>query len=163
MGAPDHKLYFNRRNIVPFLRGKVGGQADRAVVAQLLLFGWPFVFHILSANILSYFSRFFLEVYSTTKDVGVFTFAFTLGSGLYVGYAALGTYFEPRIYSHADDKPRCEQWLALYTYATIAISSLGGAALLLVYPYLARYLNADVGQLHALNDRLVPAAVRATA
>jgi hypothetical protein len=25
----------------------------------------------------------------------------------------------------------------------------------------ARYLNADVGQLHALNDRLVPAAVRA--
>ncbi len=27
----------------------------------------------------------------------------------------------------------------------------------------ARYLNADVGQLHALNDRLVPAAVRATA
>ncbi len=26
----------------------------------------------------------------------------------------------------------------------------------------ARYLNADVGQLHALNDRLVPAAVRAT-
>ena len=27
----------------------------------------------------------------------------------------------------------------------------------------ARYLNADVGQLHALNDRLVPATVRATA
>ncbi len=27
----------------------------------------------------------------------------------------------------------------------------------------ARYLNADVGQLHALNDRLVPAAVRAPA
>ncbi len=27
----------------------------------------------------------------------------------------------------------------------------------------ARYLNADVGQLHALNDRLVPAAVRAIA
>lgn len=26
----------------------------------------------------------------------------------------------------------------------------------------ARYLNADVGQLHGLNDRLVPAAVRAT-
>ncbi len=27
----------------------------------------------------------------------------------------------------------------------------------------ARYLNADIGQLHALNDRPVPAAVRATA
>ena len=27
----------------------------------------------------------------------------------------------------------------------------------------ARYLNADAGQLHALNDRPIPAAVRATA
>ena len=132
--------------IIPFLRERVGGQADRAVVGQLLIFGWPFVFHIISGNILSYFSRFFLEAYSSTKDVGIFTFAFTLGSALYVGYAALGTYFEPQIYSHAGDKPSCEKWLAFYTNACMAFASAGGASLLLLFPYLTPYLNADYGQ-----------------
>ena len=132
--------------IVPFLRGRVGARADRVVVGQLLMFGWPFVFHVLSGNILSYFSRFFLEAYSSTKDVGIFTFAFTLGSALYVGYAALGTYFEPRIYSHADDNPRCEKWLAFYTNACMAFSCAGGASLLFLFPYVTPYLNADYGQ-----------------
>ena len=129
--------------IIPFLRERAGGQADRTVVGQLLIFGWPFVFHVVSGNILSYFSRFFLEAYSSTKDVGIFTFAFTLGSALYVVYAALSTYFEPRIYSHADDKPRCEKWLAFYTNACVALASVGGASLLFLYPYLTPYLNAD--------------------
>ncbi|MFC1735909.1 lipopolysaccharide biosynthesis protein [Candidatus Hydrogenedentota bacterium] len=131
--------------IIPFLRRRVGAQADRAVVGQLLIFGWPFVFHVLSGNILSYFSRFFLEAYTSTKDVGIFTFAFTLGGALYVGYAALGTYFEPRIYSHADDKSRCEKWLALYTNACITFASAAGASLLFVYPYLTPHLNVDYG------------------
>ena len=132
--------------IIPFLRGRAVGRADRAIVTQLLIFGWPFIFHIISGNILSYFGRFFLEVYNTTKEVGVFTFAFTLGSGLYVGYAALSTYFEPRIYSHADDKPRCEKWLIFYTNACIAFSSIGGASLLLLYPYLTSRFYTDYAQ-----------------
>ena len=132
--------------IVLFLRGRVGGRADRAVVGRMLIFGWPLVFHVISGNIFDHFGRFFLQVYSTTKDVGVFTLAFTLGSGLYVIYASLTTYFEPRIYSHADDTRRCEQWLAFYTNACVALASLGAALLILLYPYLASYLSADYGQ-----------------
>lgn len=132
--------------IIPFLRSRAGGQADRAVIGQLLIFASPFVFHIISGNILSYFSRFFLEIYCSTKDVAIFTFAFTLGSGLYLGYATLGTYFEPRIYSHADDKSRCEKWLNFYINACIALSSIGGASLILLYPYLTPHLNPDYGQ-----------------
>lgn len=126
---------------IPYLRNKMSETTERAVVKDLLLFGWPFVFHIVSGNILSYFSRFFLEIYSTTKEVGVFTLAFTLGSGLFVGFAILSTYFEPKIYSHADDPPRCEKWLAFYTNACIAFSAAAGAALMFVYPYLIPLLN----------------------
>lgn len=129
--------------VVPFLRNKVEGPVDHAVVFQLLQFGWPFVFHIVSGNILSQFSRFFLEVYSTPQDVGVFTLAFTLGSALYVGYAALGTYFEPRIYNQADDPARCEKWLAFYTNACIALATAGGAAVLVLFPFALPYLHAD--------------------
>ena len=132
--------------IVPFLRVKVSGHSDRRVVGNLLIFGWPFVFHILSGNILSYFSRFFLEAYNSIKDVGIFTFAFTFGSALYVAYAGLSTYFEPRIYSHADDKPHCERWLAYFISASILIASVGGAILLIIFPYLMPYLSADYGQ-----------------
>jgi len=131
---------------VPFLRARAEGPVERAAVFQLLQFGWPFVFHIVSGNILSQFSRFFLEAYSTTKDVGIFTLAYTLGGALYVGYAALGTYFEPRIYNHANDLARCEKWLAFYTYACLAIATAGGAALLLLFPYVTPYLHADYGQ-----------------
>ncbi len=129
--------------IIPFLKQRVDGRADRAVVGQLLSFGWPFVFIMISGNIFDYFSRFFLEAYNTTKDVGVFTFAFTLGSGLFVFFAALASYFEPRIYGHADDKPRCEKWLMLYTNACLVLASAGGAFLLLLYPYLSPHLSPD--------------------
>ncbi|MHC4260542.1 MAG: lipopolysaccharide biosynthesis protein [Planctomycetota bacterium] len=129
--------------IVPFLCSRADARSDRAVVGRLLIFGWPFVFHVISGNILSYFSRFFLQAYSTTKDVGVFTFAFTLGSSLYIVYATLNTYFEPRIYSHADDKPRSERWLGYYTKICVAFAAAGGAILLLVYPYFLSYLPAD--------------------
>ena len=129
--------------IVPFLRSRTQAKSDRAVVSQLLIFGWPFVFHVISGNVLSYFSRFFLQVYSTTKDVGVFTFAFTLGSSLFIVYATLATYFEPRIYSHADDKARSEKWLGYYTNICVALGAAGGAILLLLSPYLLSYLSAD--------------------
>lgn len=129
--------------IVPFLKKISIGQVDKVVVGQLLIFGWPFVLHLISGNILSYFSRFFLEFYNSTKDVGIFTFAFTLGSSLYVAYAVLSTYFEPRIYSYADDKLRGEKWLFFYTNACIALSSVGGVLLLFLYPYLTPHLNTD--------------------
>ncbi len=129
---------------IPYLRKQAFMPAKRTVISELLLFGWPFVFHIVSGNILSYFSRFFLEIYSTTREVGIFTLAFTLGSGLFVGFAILSTYFEPKIYSHADDTARCEKWLAFYTNACVAFSAAAGAALMFVYPYLIPLLkNAD--------------------
>jgi len=130
-------------SIVPFLWSRADARRDRAVVGRLLIFGWPFVFHVISGNILSYFSRFFLQVYSSTKDVGVFTFAFTLGSSLFIVYATLATYFEPRIYSHADDKARSEKWLGYYTNICVALGAAGGAILLLLCPYLLSYLSAD--------------------
>ncbi len=131
--------------IVPDLRKRVSPPTSHAAVLPLFIFGWPFVFHILSGNILSYFSRFFLEAYSTPTDVGVFTFAFTLGSGLYVGYAALSTYFEPKIYSHSDEMARCEKWLAFYTNACVSFAAAVGAMTLFFFPYWSSYLHADYG------------------
>jgi len=132
--------------IVPFLHRRANGRRDNARVRQLVTFGWPFIFHVISGNIISYVSRFFLVVQDTAQDVGVFTFAYTLGSGLFVIYAVLSTYFEPQIYSHADDKLCCEKWLAFYTNVCIALASFGGAMLLIVYPYLQIYLSSDYGR-----------------
>ncbi len=129
--------------IFPFLYRNMGGHSDWGVVRQLLGFGWPFVFHIFSANILGYFSRFFLEAYNSTTDVGIFTFAFTLGSALYVGYAALATYFEPQIYAHSGDVARCERWLGIYTNVCLTFASAGGALLLIIFPYLVPTLPSD--------------------
>lgn len=130
---------------VPTLSKRIAPPRVPITVLPLLIFGWPFVFHILSGNILSYFSRFFLEAYSTPTDVGVFTFAFTLGSGLYVGYAALSTYFEPKIYSHADEIARCEKWLAFYTNACVSFAAAVGAIILFLFPYWSSYLHTDYG------------------
>ncbi len=128
---------------IPLLRRTASTPSESAVVRKLLLFGWPFVFHVASGNVLTYFSRFFLEAYSTTEDVGVFTFAFTIGGGIYLVYASLATYFEPRIYSHSDDKQKCEFWLALYTNLCVSIAAAGGALLLLVFPFITGYLPED--------------------
>lgn len=129
--------------IVPTLHKRVASPSHQLSIVPLLIFGWPFVFHILSGNILSYFSRFFLEAYSTPTEVGVFTFAFTLGSGLYVGYAALSTYFEPKIYSHSGNIARCEKWLAFYTNACVSFAATVGAVILFLFPYWSPYLHAD--------------------
>ena len=129
--------------ILPFLLRSARERADCVIISKILMFGWPFVFHIISGNILSYFSLFFLEVYNTTQDVGIFMFALTLGNGLYIIYAVLSTYFEPRIYSHADEKANCEKWLTFYTNACISLASAGGACLLFFYPYFVQYLDAD--------------------
>ena len=132
--------------IVHYLKGIGIGHSSRTLIGQMLIFGWPFIFHVISGNVISYFSRFFLEVYNTTMDVGIFTFAYTLGGGLYIGYAVLGTYFEPRIYSHSNNIPRCEKWLMFYTRACIALSTFVGMMLLLAYPYLTPYLHPDYSQ-----------------
>lgn len=127
--------------IIPFLRGKLEGRGDTGSIYQSLAFGWPFVFHVISGNVMDYVNRFFLQAYSTMTEVGLFTFAFTLGNGLFIVYAVLATYFEPRIYSHADDKPRCEQWLAYYTNLCVALASGAGALLVLLLPLLLSYLS----------------------
>jgi O-antigen/teichoic acid export membrane protein len=129
--------------IVPFLRAKADGPTDSAVVSRLLIFGWPLVFHVLSGNIFDHFSRFFLVFYGTTAEVGVFTFAFTLGSALYIMYAILTTYFEPRIYSHADDSARCERWLSLYSNACVVLASFGAAILIFLFPYISALFGPD--------------------
>ena len=129
--------------MVPLLRDIADIRTDWAVVRRLAIFGWPLLFHVISGNILNYFSRFFLQAYGAAKDVGVFTFAFTLGSGLFVIYAALSSYFEPRIYSYSDDKPRSEQWLAYYTNMCVAVAAICGVFLLFTYTYFISYLPED--------------------
>ncbi len=132
--------------ILPFMKNRTTAPPDLNAIKRLLIFGWPFVFHVLSGNILVYFSRFFLQAYNTTKDVGIFTFAFTLGSSLYIVYAILATYFEPRIYSHSNDKANSEKWLGFFTNTCVAVAAAGGLTMLLLYPYLLSFLWDEYAQ-----------------
>lgn len=121
---------------VPFLSREISGRPEKTAVFQSFLFGWPFVFHVVSGNVMDYVNRFFLQAYGTLQEVGLFTFAFTIGNGLFMFYAVLATYFEPRIYSHADNQRRSEQWLFYYTTLCVILSSAAGAVLVLITPLL---------------------------
>ena len=70
---------------------------DKKLIKKFWLFGWPFVFHFLGGNILSYMDRFLIEQILNLSDVGVYSFSYNLGSSLAFLYAPFVVFFEPRM------------------------------------------------------------------
>lgn len=110
----------------------------------LILFGWPFIFHALSGNILSYADRFFIEGYLNKTELGVYTFAYTIGSSLTFLFVAISAYFEPLVYKHASDQTKYKKILRVYYKALIGASCFYAVFLIIFFNwYTKKFLSAD--------------------
>lgn len=97
---------------------------SQKVMNQLLLFGWPFVLHAVSGNLLMVADRFMLEAIIDQASVGTYTFAYAVGSSLSFVFASLVVYVEPQIYRAAGEPERATRWLNIF----LAASTVGGLA-----------------------------------
>ena len=145
--------------MIPFLRERAALPFDPALAKTLLKFGWPFVFHVIGANILTYVSRFVLQYCEGNDAVAVFTLAYTMGSAVILLYSVISVYFEPVIYRQAEDPAKVERWLGLYGSFASAIGALGGLAIFAVLPaVVARFYGPE----YSTVLRLVPGILAAS-
>ena len=110
----------------------------------LILFGWPFIFHALSGNILSYADRFFIEGYLNKTELGIYTFTYTIGSSLTFLFVAISAYFEPLVYKNANDQIKYKKILRVYYKFLIGASCFYSVFLILFFNwYTGRFLSKD--------------------
>lgn len=122
---------------LPTLWSRVRGRFSWENGARLLMFGWPFVFHSLNGMLLMFADRFMLEHYLGRASVGVYTFAYMLGSSVVFLYGVTGLLFEPLLYGGATDVATTERRLGIYVVAMIAASASVGMIILLFLPIAA--------------------------
>lgn len=110
----------------------------------LFLFGLPLIFHALSGNILSYADRFFVEGFLNKSQLGIYTFAYSLGSSIFFFYGSVATYFEPLVYKHSENKNGYHTILKFYLTFVLTCASLFCIAILMGTKYFAfHFVSAD--------------------
>lgn len=86
-------------------------------------FSWPFIFHGISLNLLGNADKFILENYLSLKEVGQYTFIYSIGSMMVFGFVGISIYLEPIIYK-SDEKKR-EDYIQDYIfYGTLIFTVL---------------------------------------
>ena len=121
---------------LPQVIKRVEGALDGALLKRLWIFGWPFMFHVMGGNILTFADRFMLEWYLDLSVVGAYTLAYTLGGAVSFIYGAMSIYFEPLIYKKTDDSDSAEKLMGLYSTACIFFGALWGVGILIALPVL---------------------------
>jgi O-antigen/teichoic acid export membrane protein len=91
---------------------------DKSTFNYLFSFSWPFIFHGIAANVLGNADKFILERFMTMKDVGLYTFAYSIGSMMIFAYVGVSIYLEPMIYK-AESEAKRENLLSKYTLYAI--------------------------------------------
>ena len=109
----------------------------------LFLFGLPLIFHALSGNILSYADRFFVEGFLNKSQLGVYTFAYSLGSSIFFFYGSVATYFEPLIYRFSENKAKYHTILKFYLTFVLACASLFSIVILAGTKYFAFHFVSE--------------------
>jgi O-antigen/teichoic acid export membrane protein len=130
-------LYYAR-----FFKDKLDFKFNRAIMLSYWLFGWPFIFHSISGNILTFADRFFIEGYLNKSQLGIYTFTYTIGSSLTFLYVGVSVYFEPLAYKFAANKQMYSNILSIYEKALVFLGGFTSIFLLLAFRwYVGRYLN----------------------
>lgn len=73
---------------------------------SIFSFSWPFVFHGVALNLLGNVDKFIIERYMSLKAVGLYTFAYSIGSMISFAYIGISVYLEPIIYKEDDNEKR---------------------------------------------------------
>ena len=121
---------------IPQVRNRIQGAVDGALIKRLWIFGWPFMFHVIGGNILTFVDRFMLEWYLDLSVVGAYTLAYTLGGAVSFIYAAMSIYFEPLIYKKTGEPEVAEKLMGMYSTACIFFGALWGLGILIALPFL---------------------------
>lgn len=110
----------------------------------LFFFGLPLIFHALSGNILSYADRFFVEGFLNKSQLGIYTFAYSLGSSIFFFYGSVGAYFEPLVYKFSKEKERYRTILQFYLTFVLSCAFLFCALILIGTRFFAfRFVSQD--------------------
>jgi len=121
---------------LPQISKRVEASFDGALVKRLWIFGWPFMFHVMGGNVLTFADRFMLEWYLDLSVVGAYTLAYTLGGAVSFIYGAMSIYFEPLIYKKTEEPDLAEKLMGLYSTACIFFGALWGLGILVALPFL---------------------------
>lgn len=117
---------------------RITGIVNKKIINRMILFGWPLIFHAMSAIALTYIDRFMIEYYMDSSAVGNYSLAYMLGSGVSLIYSLIAIYFEPFIYKKGPGS-NSELWLGLYTKVSLILVSIGGILTLLISMVLFKY------------------------
>jgi O-antigen/teichoic acid export membrane protein len=110
----------------------------------LLGFGVPLIFHAMSGNILSYADRFFVNGFLDSKQLGIYTFVYSLGSSIFFFYGTVASYFEPLTYRHHDNKAAYQTILKFYlVFVLICAGVLAFSIKCSFEPIILKYVSKD--------------------
>tara|TARA_B100001093_G_C26860315_1_gene1029834 strand:- start:934 stop:2292 length:1359 start_codon:yes stop_codon:yes gene_type:complete len=73
---------------------------------NITAFGWPFVMHGLSLNLLGHADKFVIERMIGIEQVGIYTLAYSVGASITFAFQGISTFMEPLIYKEKDNKLR---------------------------------------------------------
>lgn len=99
-------LIVNLLFVIQFKNIRLTSSFSKETFSKLILFSWPFIFHGVSINLLGNADKFILESYLSIEDVGLYTFAYSIGSAMIFAFIGVSVFVEPLIYKEADDKKR---------------------------------------------------------
>ncbi|MCE3296504.1 MAG: oligosaccharide flippase family protein [Crocinitomicaceae bacterium] len=99
-------LIVNLLFVIQYKNFKIMGSFSKETFSKLLLFSWPFIFHGVSINLLGNADKFILESYLSLEEVGLYTFAYSIGSAMIFSFIGVSVFVEPLIYKETDDKKR---------------------------------------------------------
>lgn len=102
---------------------KLHPRLDKKILKSSLAYGWPLILQGLLSTTLVYVDRFFLEAYVSLKEIGLYTFAMTIGSGLVFITSGLASYFEPLFFKNRESE-KLASYINIYISLSIFIMSL---------------------------------------
>ena len=125
------------------ITGKFNFKFSKTTLKFMILFCWPFVFHSIASNLLGTVDRFILETYVSLKEIGIYTFVYSIASSLSFAYQGVSVYLEPKIYSSPtveQQENRLNYYLNFTIFSgSIAFICLFTASIWLIPLYFSEY------------------------
>jgi O-antigen/teichoic acid export membrane protein len=84
-----------------------------------------------------------VEGYLNKSQLGIYTFAYSLGSSIFFFYGSVATYFEPLVYKFSGDKIKYHTILKFYLTFVLMCASLFSIAILIGTRYFALHLISE--------------------
>lgn len=105
---------------------------------SFFLFSWPFIFHGIAGNLLGNADKFILEDFMSLSDVGLYTFATSIGSMMIFAYVGVSVYMEPLLYK-AKDTVEFERVIAKFLIYALCLGLVALFGIVVISEYVLQY------------------------